>query len=92
MPHARDRGSEFFAIRFRYFVERVAMRLGIAGYARNLSDGRVEVYAIGEDAPLEELRGELARGPLWSRVDRVEQFDADLQSEYAGSFIIEREN
>ena len=77
---------------FRYFAERVALRLGIAGYTKNLADGRVEVYAIGREAPLEELRSELARGPVWSRVDRVEQSEADLLEEYAGNFIIEREN
>ena len=35
---------------FRYFVERVALRLGIAGYVSNLPDGRVEVYALSSPA------------------------------------------
>ena len=38
---------------FRFFVEDVAAKLGIAGYVKNLFDGRVEVYAIGSADQLE---------------------------------------
>ncbi len=37
---------------FRFFVSRVARQLGINGYAKNLRDGRVEVYAIGTPTKL----------------------------------------
>ena len=37
---------------FRYFVERIAADLKLAGYTRNLDDGRVEVYAVGSPAKL----------------------------------------
>ena len=40
---------------FRYFVERAAAEMGITGYARNLDDGRVEVYAVGPVEKLSEL-------------------------------------
>ena len=40
-----------------------AERLGLAGYARNLRDGRVEVYAVGPAHSLDALRAELERGP-----------------------------
>ena len=33
---------------FRYYTVRVAAKLGLAGYVRNLRDGRVEAYAEGE--------------------------------------------
>jgi acylphosphatase len=76
---------------FRYFAERVASRLGLAGYVKNLPDGRVEVYAIGKAAQLDALRSELARGPRMARVDRVDENDAETQPEYANSFTIESE-
>ena len=48
---------------YRYFAQRTARGLALAGYTRNLSDGRVEVYAVGPDASLASLRTELMRGP-----------------------------
>lgn len=74
---------------FRYFVERVARQLKLSGYVRNRSDGRVEVYAIGLVASLEELRRELERGPRGAFVSRVEEEEAPLESQFSHSFSIE---
>lgn len=63
---------------FRYFVERAAIGLGLAGYARNLDDGRVEVYAIGTPDKLSELAGHLRQGPRWSEVRGVEEQEAPM--------------
>jgi len=76
---------------FRFFAERVANRLGVNGYVKNLFDGGVEVYAIGTDAQLSVLKGELQRGPRMSSVDRVAESDAELLSEFSNGFSIERE-
>ncbi|MBZ5662554.1 MAG: acylphosphatase [Acidobacteriia bacterium] len=76
---------------FRYFAERVALRLGVAGYVKNLPDGRVEVYALCSAAQLNALRGELRRGPMLARVDRVDESEAEALAKYAGSFTIETE-
>ena len=48
---------------FRYFVAREARSLGLAGWVRNLVDGRVEVLAAGEDSALGVLEGRLWQGP-----------------------------
>ncbi|MBI1956101.1 MAG: acylphosphatase [Acidobacteria bacterium] len=64
---------------FRFFVERIAAELGLKGYVRNRYDGRVEVYAIGEEEVLEQLREQLQAGPPASRVDRVEEHTASLE-------------
>lgn len=71
---------------YRYFAQRAAVELGLTGYARNLDDGRVEVYAVGPLAKLSELAGMLHRGPRWSDVRGVEEQEAAVQ-EY-GSFRI----
>lgn len=63
---------------FRYFVEEAAHELGLAGYTRNLADGRVEVYAIGPKEALDELEGRLWRGPRMAQVRRVERSEAPL--------------
>jgi acylphosphatase len=76
---------------FRYFAEDVALRVGVMGYVKNLSDGSVEVYAIGSAPQLDELRGELGHGPRMARVDRLDESDAAMQPEFASSFTIEPE-
>ena len=57
---------------FRYFVVREARRLGVAGYARNLRDGSVEIRAEGENTVVQRLIEAVRRGPTGSRVDDVE--------------------
>jgi acylphosphatase len=50
----------------------MAQRLGIAGWARNLEDGRVEVHAVGSRAQLDEFAQQLRRGPQFAEVTGVE--------------------
>jgi len=61
---------------FRWFVEREAHTLGIAGWVRNNADGSVEVLAMGTRDQLSGLRSRLHQGPRASRVDEVEESDA----------------
>jgi len=58
---------------FRYFVQHKATSLGLAGWARNLSDGRVEVYAVGTPNLLDDLAGALHIGPRFAQVRGVEE-------------------
>jgi acylphosphatase len=74
---------------FRYFALRAARGLGVAGYARNLSDGRVEVYAVGPDASHTALRAELRRGPSAAEVSIVIEEEAEIEAQYAEGFEIE---
>ena len=57
---------------FRWFVEREAHTLGIAGWVRNRPDGTVEVLAMGTQEQLSNLHSRLRQGPRASRVDAVE--------------------
>lgn len=56
---------------FRMFALRRAQSLGIRGYVRNLSDGRVEAVAEGPETAIEAFVRELERGPRRARVDAV---------------------
>jgi acylphosphatase len=69
-------GGRVQGIGYRYFVQRVASELGLAGYTRNLTDGRVEVYAIGTPEKLSELAGRLRRGPPMADVHGLEEMEA----------------
>jgi len=61
---------------FRWFVEREARILGIAGWVRNNSDGSVEVLAQGSRDQLLGLRSRLQQGPRAARVNDVEELEA----------------
>jgi acylphosphatase len=58
---------------FRWFVARHARSLGLAGYARNLPDGRVEVVVSGPEETLPMLERLLHAGPANAQVDRVQR-------------------
>ena len=73
---------------FRYFAERVAGQLGIRGYVKNRWDGKVEVYAIGDEYSLEEFKRHLAEGPRSARVSGIEESDEPVRKEYS-TFMIE---
>lgn len=61
---------------FRYFVRRQAEALGLAGWVRNLPDGRVEAFIEGPPAQLEQMETLLGEGPSMSRVEGVASSDA----------------
>jgi acylphosphatase len=65
---------------YRYFAQRTAQSLGLTGYARNLDDGRVEVYATGPAQKLAELAPLLHRGPRWAEVRGVEEQEAAVET------------
>ena len=56
---------------FRASTRAEATRLGLAGSAQNLDDGRVEVIATGPDAALDALERWLWQGPPSARVEAV---------------------
>src|SRR5262249_59834322 len=62
---------------FRWFVEREAHILKIAGWVRNNSDSTVEVLAQGSRDQLSGLRSRLQEGPRAARVDDVQESEAE---------------
>ncbi|MCS7104857.1 MAG: acylphosphatase [Thermofilaceae archaeon] len=67
---------------FRYSMQRIARRLGVKGWVKNLRDGRVEAVLEGPRERVEELIEWAKRGPSWAVVDRVEV----IWEEYTGEF------
>jgi acylphosphatase len=69
---------------FRYFVRDAAVRLGVTGWVRNRTDGRVEIVAEGPLPTLEALAEEVARGPRAARVERVDVEWTPATGEFSG--------
>ncbi len=57
---------------FRGATAEEAERLGVAGWVRNLPDGRVEAVFEGRRSAVEVAVGWCRRGPRSARVDRLE--------------------
>jgi acylphosphatase len=56
---------------FRYFVEEIAIDLGLNGWVRNRWNGAVEVIAEGERHAVYSLLAALRRGPRAAEVTEV---------------------
>lgn len=77
-------------IGYRFFAKKAAIRLGLKGFVKNLSDGRVEVYAIGAAEALATLKTELGRGPRGASVANVTEENAPVDLGFTEDFLIER--
>jgi acylphosphatase len=65
--HGRVQG-----VSFRYYTEREAARLGVAGWVRNEPDGSVAAHFEGAAADVDALVEWCRAGPPYARVERVE--------------------
>lgn len=74
---------------YRFFAQHAARQLGATGYVKNLSDGRVEVFAMGSEMQLRSLREELKRGPRGAMVEEIDETAADFLKEFESDFSIE---
>ena len=60
---------------FRESCRDQAQAAGVAGWVRNLADGRVEVVLEGPPGPVDEVLAWCRRGPRRAHVDRVDVVD-----------------
>jgi acylphosphatase len=60
---------------FRYFCMEQAEGLGLTGYARNQTDGTVEVEAQGAEDKLEEFIRALHEGPRLAQITEIQRED-----------------
>ena len=75
---------------FRNYTQKKARQLGLAGWVRNLWNGRVEVLATGEPETLEKFEAYLERGPEHSDVTEVQKVPASELKRVYSDFVIER--
>lgn len=57
---------------FRWHVRKWADELGLAGWVKNLPDGRVEVWLEGQEKSVDAMLVWLERGPPAARVANIE--------------------
>lgn len=57
---------------FRVWTKKKAESLGLTGWVRNLSDGKVEIVAEGEKSELTKLIELIKKGPKFSRAEHVD--------------------
>lgn len=53
---------------FRAWTAKQAESLGLDGWVRNLTDGRVEAVFAGEDAAVADMLARCQKGPMWGKV------------------------
>jgi len=89
MSNAKKKTAKKFVISgrvqgvgYRFFAEQWAGQFGIAGYVKNLWEGTVEVYAIGDAASLEKFKLRLAQGPRMAHVTGVRESDEAVDNRY----------
>ncbi|WP_031435014.1 acylphosphatase [Methylomarinum vadi] len=57
---------------FRAFTQKQANKLNLTGYAKNLSNGEVEIIACGNKSQLEKLIAWCHKGPIMAKVSSVQ--------------------
>ena len=67
---------------YRYYISRAADELGLKGYAKNLFNGNVEIYAEGRKEFIEELAKKAKIGPSHSHVDSAKVEWLDFKNKY----------
>ena len=68
---------------FRFAAERIARRLPVTGYVRNLSNGQVEVLVEGEEKTLQEFLVAI-RDAFQSYVRKTDTDWGEATGEYKG--------
>lgn len=59
------------SVGFRHFIRSKAIKLGVKGYTRNLSDGRVEVFLQADKDKIDQMIKFCEQGPMLSEVKDV---------------------
>lgn len=72
---------------FRYYTRQEAVKLGLSGWVRNLSDGRVEVLAEGEEDLLRMLLDFCKHGPSHAHVSHMEYDFSESSGNFSGFSI-----
>ena len=69
---------------FRYTVKRVATGYEVAGWVKNLPDGRVELEAHGEKDEVEAFLAAIEKSELAAHIARAEKHEAGPRKDAKG--------
>lgn len=72
---------------FRYHTQQEAQKLGLTGFVRNLSDGRIEIDAQGDDASVEKILAWCQEGPQSAQLKSI-LFRYDEPAEHGTDFVV----
>jgi len=67
---------------YRASTQQIALELGLTGWVRNLTDGRVEIIAEGNEDKLNELVDWCWKGPELAAVTDIETRQLEFQGEF----------
>ena len=73
---------------YRNYTMKKARELGVQGWVRNLSDGRVEVLACCAEIEMGQLEKLLRRGPVHANVLEIKVFHEILRTQLADLFEV----
>jgi len=73
---------------FRRFVFENAKKLNLKGYAKNLSNGNVEILVAGDEEKIKELYEACKIGPPLAMVEEVEIKQTSKKIKEDGFFIL----
>ena len=73
---------------FRAFTYEAATDLHLKGWVRNLTDGRVEAVAEGDEKSINDLLARVKKGPRSAIVKSVEDVKVDASEKLAPKFEI----
>ncbi len=67
---------------YRQYTSRIARKLGVRGFVKNLDDGRVEILAISEPEIMNEFISSARKGPAFSWVYNIQYQEQIIDKEY----------
>ncbi len=67
---------------YRFFVQKIAKKNGLAGWVKNKEDGSVEVTTEGEESLIETFIQTLRTQHPWAKVDALEVEWASCANEF----------
>lgn len=73
---------------FRWNTKKMADKLKLSGWVRNLSDGRVEAIFEGDKESIEKMIEWCKKGPPEAIVEKVEIIWEEYKGEYKGFKIV----
>ena len=68
---------------YRHYTRETALGLGLTGWVRNCTDGRVEITVEGEKDSIEKLASWCHEGPSAARVSNVAIEIQEYQNEFS---------